>query len=1072
MKKILIALILFSISDPAFAWPAENQWHVVVNETGNFTDLVDDINCQDYIQIVGNDTYPAAYIANDGTYIHFRLRIFENPIFKKTTYFVGYSWGVEFDTDGDPSNYEYLSIFHGGNGQQTIEFWEHEHGGIIGKPGDAATNCLWNLDIPNNNWTYMRAVDAPDIFGSGENNTFVDWKMPYDVFLNHTNLSNESSMRLIFGTSTQNTPNLKADIGNTALDGDTVNVSDAVSDPVLTMGTSTTNGSVRFVADMNGSGNVTNIIVNDTVYIMVDDTDRNFDPTSNQNVSVTLLTSNGDNETIILIETGDDTGVFTGSISTADTSVSVGDNILQVLELCTFNVTYIDTTAEGLYANITDNAIVTEITPPASVTSLANVTYNKTFINWTWTDPTDFDFDHVEVWIDSTFIINVSNGTQFYNATGLIPNTQYNISTRTVDIHSNINQTWVNHSAWTDRGIILPLINFTAPTPLDNSYLIQNYIPVNVTASCVNLKNITTYIYYGNGTLIDNVTNISSPAFNNFTGLSDGTYIINATAYDTGENSASTGNRTIILDTTPPSISFVSPTPANNSNLSQSRIDFNYTAIDDNLENITIYLYYSNGTLMSNTTYSTLQNWGFFNALPDGTYLLNATIYDEVGYFNKSETISITLDTNPPNINFANNTPANNSNLDQDYIPVNITVIDINLKNITTFLYYANGTLVTNITNSSSPAANNFTSLSPGVYLINATAYDWAGNYNTSKIRTITLLGQGSDLNLTSGNIIFVYDGVNASKVTETGEIKENVNLTINATIYNKGVSDSGNFYVLFYENSSEFNNVSMNSLAAGASANATAYLTTISGTHNITIKADPDGNTQDTDTNNNNASGTINVSAWQKYNGNVSVRTVLNDSASDVMLKWNWDNNTDIGNIYAVNKSVDINWSKLHPLGYDSDNSQNVSGTDFLDADINLGMIAGYGNATGFIGNNISELFTNTSGNNYGNISIDMTSFYVNGQVIYNVPVVNSTDMTDHTNLSNANFITGILWDGTKDTNGYYDTGDNENLVFIAIIKNAAVGADGKISNYEISIPCNLNPETGGELDFYLELR
>ena len=568
------------------------------------------------------------------------------------------------------------------------------------------------------------------------------------------------------------------------------------------------------------------------------------------------------------------------------------------------------------------------------------------------------------------------------------------------------------------------------------------------------------------------VTNISSPFFSNFTSLSDGAYIINATAYDAGENFASTGNRTIILDTTPPSIGFVSPTPDNNSNLSQSRIDFNYTAIDDNLENVTIYLYYSNGTLMSNTTYSTLQNWGFFSALPDGTYLLNATIYDKVGYFNKSETLSINLDTNPPNINFANTTPANNSNLSQDYIPVNITATDLNLKNTTTFLYYANGTLVTSITNTSSPAVNNFTALSPGVYLINATAYDWAGNYNTSKTRIITLLGPGCDLNLTSGNIIFVYDGIDASKVTETGEIKENINLTINATIYNKGASDSGNFYVLFYESSSEFYNVSMNSIAAGASANATAYRTTISGTHNITIKADPHGNTQDTDSSNNNASGTINVSAWQKYNGNVSGSMVLNDSASDLMLKWNWNNTTDIGNLCAVNKSADINWSKLHPLGYDSDNSQNVSGTDFLDADINLGMITGYGNATGFTGNNISELFTNTSGNNYGNISIDRTSFYVNGQVIYNVPVVNSTDMTDHTNLSNANFITGILWDGTKDTNGYYDTGDNENLVFITIIKNAAVGANGKISNYEISIPCNLNPKTGGELDFYLEFR
>ena len=1272
-KAILIYLIIFSMPDPAFAWPADDQWHIVVNETGNFTDPTDDSTNTDYIQIVGNNTYPAAYIANDGTYLNFRLRILGNPIKagggSNPDYFYGSSWGVEFDTDGNSNNYEYLLFFRGGNNQQKIEFWKNVNGGEIGKPGTQAndTGPLWIVDpIPNGNWTYMRAVDTPDIFGTGENNTFVDWRMPYDVFLNHTNLTNESSMRLIFGTSTQNTPNLQTDIGNTALDGNTVNVSDAVSDPVLTMGTRTTNGSVKFATDLNGSGNVTDIIVNDTVYIRVDDADRNYDSSSNQTISVILLSSYGDNETVTLTETGNDTSIFTGIIATSGTSVTIGDSILQIVELGIFNVTYVDTTATGLYANRTDTANVTDITPPASVTSLTNVTNNETFINWTWTDPLDFDFDHVEVWLDGIFMQNVSNGTQFYNATGFIPNTQHNISTRTVDIRANINQTWVNHSAWTDRDIIPPIINFTIHTPPGNSYLIQDYIPVNVTAFDKNLKNITIYLYYGNGTLIDNITNISSPVFNNFTSLSDGIYIINATAYDTGENSATTGNRTIILDTTPPIIYLVNHTPANNSNLSQTQIDFNYTATDDNLENVTIYLYYSNGTLMSNTTFTTLQNWGFFGGLSDGTYLLNATVYDKVGYFNKSETKTITLDTVPPNItlasstpldnvnqtidyirtnvttddidlknittyiyhgngtlfynitnvsspainnftdlpdgvylinataydwagnsnetgsrtiivdstppiiNFANTTPANNSNLSQNYIPVNITVIDINLKNVTNYLYYENGTEVNNVTVPSSPnnvlftglsdgiyftnattydwsgysnitptrtitidntppynvtfvpptpannsnhtqnyiitnvtafdttslknitiyiynssgtelsnytgnsslAANNFTGLPPGTYFINATAYDWAGNYNTSKTRNITLNAPRSDLNLTSENITFVYGAAEGSKVTETGDIKENVNLTINATIYNKGAADSGNFFVLFYDSGSEFYNVSMNTIAVGASANATAYWTTLQGTHNITIKVDPQANTNDTNTSNNNASKTINVSAWQKYNGNVSGSRVLNDSAGNLMLKWSWNNATNIGYLYAANQSAGINWNVLHPLGYDADNSPNASGRDFLDADINLGMISGTNNAIGFSGNNISELFTNTSGNNYGNVSIDRTSFTVNGQVIYNVPIVNSTDMTDHTGLGSANFITGILWDGTKDTNGHYDSGDNEDLVFVAIIQNASVGIDGTISNYEISIPCNLNPIAGGELDFYLELR
>lgn len=40
-------------------------------------------------------------------------------------------------------------------------------------------------------------------------------------------------------------------------------------------------------------------------------------------------------------------------------------------------------------------------------------------------------------------------GVQFYNMTNLTPDTEYTISTRTVDIYGNVNQTWVNHTART-----------------------------------------------------------------------------------------------------------------------------------------------------------------------------------------------------------------------------------------------------------------------------------------------------------------------------------------------------------------------------------------------------------------------------------------------------------------------------------------------------------------------------------------------------------------------------------------------------------------------------------------------
>ncbi len=83
------------------------------------------------------------------------------------------------------------------------------------------------------------------------------------------------------------------------------------------------------------------------------------------------------------------------------------------------------------------------------IANLINITYAQTYINWTWTDPADADFDHVEVYIDSNFTRNVSKGVQFYNATGFVPATAHTIATRTVNTSGNISSIWVNHTSTT-----------------------------------------------------------------------------------------------------------------------------------------------------------------------------------------------------------------------------------------------------------------------------------------------------------------------------------------------------------------------------------------------------------------------------------------------------------------------------------------------------------------------------------------------------------------------------------------------------------------------------------------------
>ena len=82
-----------------------------------------------------------------------------------------------------------------------------------------------------------------------------------------------------------------------------------------------------------------------------------------------------------------------------------------------------------------------------SITNLTNTTYEQTYINWAWTNPTDPDFSHVKVYVDGALMTDTSS--EFYNATGFLPETTHEISTLTVDTSGNINTTWINHTATT-----------------------------------------------------------------------------------------------------------------------------------------------------------------------------------------------------------------------------------------------------------------------------------------------------------------------------------------------------------------------------------------------------------------------------------------------------------------------------------------------------------------------------------------------------------------------------------------------------------------------------------------------
>ena len=127
----------------------------------------------------------------------------------------------------------------------------------------------------------------------------------------------------------------------------------------------------------------------------------------------------------------------------SDTYYEIGTHTVD--EVGNVNTTWVNQTTKTL--------AVPDTTPPASISNLQNVT-GQTWINWTWTNPPDADFNYTMIYLNGTLQTNTSD--PFYNATGLAPDTYYEIGTHTVDKVGNVNMTWVNQTTKTKTPAVIP----------------------------------------------------------------------------------------------------------------------------------------------------------------------------------------------------------------------------------------------------------------------------------------------------------------------------------------------------------------------------------------------------------------------------------------------------------------------------------------------------------------------------------------------------------------------------------------------------------------------------------------
>ena len=199
----------------------------------------------------------------------------------------------------------------------------------------------------------------------------------------------------------------------------------------------------------------------------------------------------------------------------------------------------------------------------------------------------------------------------------------------------------------------------------------------------------------------------------------------------------------LYYDGTPPTITFVSPTPANNKIQKQNWVYVNVTVVDGetNISNCILEWNGSNLSMTKVGTGTSVSCYRNVTGISDGVYNYKVYANDSANNWGVSETRKITIDTQAPTITFVSPTPDNETIQNQTWVYVNVTVNDT-LTNISICLLEWNGnneTMSKGMEGTDVYCYLNKTWVPGGVYNYKVYANDSANNWGVSETRTITI---------------------------------------------------------------------------------------------------------------------------------------------------------------------------------------------------------------------------------------------------------------------------------------------------------------------------------------------
>lgn len=182
MRIAIIAAVLFAAPLAAHAqvvFPPDSAYRPLRCGSAVMNDAYDDASAaRDERDVVGDVDSPAGLRASDDTNLYLRMRLEEDPAPNGEVQ--AFSWGMEFDLDDDPQDYELLVLVEGIAGTAgTVNVFANTTTTTANEPSDPADQPPAQMYLFADN---ARTVDAGTDFG-GNPDFFLDFAVPWSALV-------------------------------------------------------------------------------------------------------------------------------------------------------------------------------------------------------------------------------------------------------------------------------------------------------------------------------------------------------------------------------------------------------------------------------------------------------------------------------------------------------------------------------------------------------------------------------------------------------------------------------------------------------------------------------------------------------------------------------------------------------------------------------------------------------------------------------------------------------------------------------------------------------------------------